>query len=291
MPKSLRKRPRGSVRRRQTTTRRGAQRLKIADRGRLSQALRHIINRLGKGRSVLSVADEYGVSQPQLAKLLNKRRQGLTTASVNELLWLSACAAARTAELRDHIKSLHALFLFDADQAARGTDWLNSHEAADIRRSVLMPEADEALRAYRREIDRLNGETPRGLGLTLEERDRLGKLRKTNGRLGRVVERFFKTINRRNHDDARWMAAFVRTLAPLNLYFTTGGVERGFHELDDDELAKFVAMGLERELILLRRDHASARAQANVAMQDQIEQARDAHTFRHLAQSFHAPWP
>lgn len=291
MAKASQKRRRGPAGRMQTTTRSGAQRLKIADRRRLSQALRRIINRLGKGRSVLSVAGEYGVSQPQLAKLLNERRQGLTTATFNELLWLSACASADTAELRGHIRSLHPIFLFDAVLAAHGTDWLDSQEAFDIRRSVLTPETDEALRAYGREIDRLNDETPGGLGLTLKERDRLGRLRKTHGRLGRVVERFFKTINRRNHDDARWMAAFVRTLAPLNLYFTTGGVERGFHELDDDELAKFVAMGLERELILLKRDHASARAQANVAVQDQIEQARDAHTFRHPAQSFPAPWP
>jgi transcriptional regulator with XRE-family HTH domain len=281
----------------------GGERLKIRDRELLAGALRRILGKLGS--STNAVADEYGVSQPQLNKILNRKRNGLTTRSYNELLWLAACVRVPRGEERDHVKALHPLFVLDADRAARGTDWLRSREALDIFASVYGRKERSVTRTYDGWVDEQIFRHPGvRFGLTLEERERLGRLSENNRRLKRALKGLRQVIHQRHHDSSRMMVAFVNAIAPLNNYFATCGVERGFHELKDDELEKFVALGLERERLLLEREHDSARIQAVAAPAqrgrrkaaqslDDLDQERvdRLKVFKRLAaQSFVPPW-
>jgi hypothetical protein len=62
----------------------------------------------------------------------------------------------------------------------------------------------------------------------------------------------------------RMLLALVRIFEPLLTYGLSGGIERHWTELDDQELADFVRAGMRRELILLRRGADIARAQMAV---------------------------
>ncbi len=260
----------------ESTTRGGGRRLRIADPIRLSRALGRIVERLGKGRSVNSVAKEYEVSQPQLTKLLNQRRSGMTVRTFNELQWLAWCASAPNKDSRNFMKRQKDLAFHGIEILAAFASWKESQELIDIRDSVLSSGAQAALGAFYDEIFRLFSDYPGVLlGLDQEERQRLGKLVDNNKRLRRSLQRLTKVLTERNHIQHRWTLAFVRAIAPLNLYFTTGGIERCMQELDDEELASFVAFGLERERILLDRPHERARAQENELKLGEIKRRRE----------------
>ena len=271
----------------------GGERLKIRDRELLAEALQRVLDKLG--RSTHAVAVAYGVPQPQLNKVLNRKRGGLTTRSYNQLLWLAACAGADSEAERDHIKALHGLFREGGELAARGTDWLHSQEMLDIFTSVYGRRERSVTRANDRWIGgQMIFHFPGvEFGLTLEEQRKLGRLAESNPRLKRALKNLLQVIRQRNHDLSRMMVAFVTAIAPLNHYFATSGVERGFHEFKDDELAKFVALGLERERLLLEREHDATRVQKAAKSLETLdgERAERREVFkRSAAQSFAPPW-
>ena len=116
---------------------------------------------------------------------------------------------------------------------------------------------DEAADWFVRELDRPEAKR----GLSAVERKRLRSLYEESPRLRRAVERLNRALSATDSQVGRRLAAYCSAVAPLNRFFETGGLERGFNELSDTELANFVAWGLDRERVLLHRPRDVIRRQ------------------------------
>ena len=116
---------------------------------------------------------------------------------------------------------------------------------------------DEAADWFGRELDRPEAKR----GLSAVERKRLRSLYEESPRLRRAVERLNRALSATDSQVGRRLAAYCSAVAPLNRFFETGGLERGFNELSDTELANFVAWGLDRERVLLHRPRDVIRRQ------------------------------
>lgn len=78
-----------------------------------------------------------------------------------------------------------------------------------------------------------------------------------------ATEAFDNWLSRRGHFRLRADLAYARIIAPLLDSREAGSIERGWEELTDAELRRFVKAGIERERILLDRPPDLQRAQDN----------------------------
>ena len=99
------------------------------------------------------------------------------------------------------------------------------------------------------------------LGLPQAIRIRLRELMRKK-RFRKTVTGFIRLLESHGHSPLRRREAFRAVLSPLNGFQTTHGIERGFHELSNNELASFVAAGLRWQMVLLKRGADVARAQS-----------------------------
>lgn len=141
-----------------------------------------------------------------------------------------------------------------------------------IAEAVLSPALRSLLVRHQESIDR--GTVPLGsqLGLAKKHRDRLRRLRRKHEALDNAVQMLEKVVIERGVSPARRLAAYRAAIAPLYRYYGTDGIERGFDELSNPELAHFVARGLHRERTLLVRAHDLHRAQMAVNKRHEVRQ-------------------
>jgi hypothetical protein len=85
-----------------------------------------------------------------------------------------------------------------------------------------------------------------------------------------LIESFDDFLERRKHFQSRGNLAYLRVFAPLLDATDSGHVERGWRDLTDDELRRFVQAGMEREHILLDRTPDPERAQ-EISQIDPVE--------------------
>lgn len=69
-----------------------------------------------------------------------------------------------------------------------------------------------------------------------------------------------KAIEQGNYSLARKGVSLARIFEPLLDHYNSGFVERGWHELSDDEKMRFLDASVRREVILLNRDPNAVRA-------------------------------
>ena len=217
--------------------------LVITEPDRLAEVLATVLRK--KGKSANAIAKECGINQGQLSRLLNGKLKRVTTLTYQRLLSVAP---------PDDMSEIRRLFLPDNARAA-----ISAHEGR---------------------LHELENSPEAKLGLSEEERAFVGGLAAEYPKVSRALQKLVRVYAKRRHSYVRWVAALRNVLEPLNRFFTTLGVERGFHELSKDELATFVAHGLERERILLDRDPDLVRAQRaaeNVHQTKAMLKARTAH--------------
>lgn len=176
--------------------------------------------------SANALAKECGIDQGQLSRLLNRKLKRVSTLTYKRLL---------STGLPDEMSEMQRLLLSGKTQAVISAHqvWLRDRENS---------QESEA-------------------GLSPEERKLVSELASDYPKVRRALQKLARVVRTHRHDYGRWLAALRDVLEPLNRYFTTLGVERGFHEFSKDELASFVTHGLERERILLNRGPDLVRAQ------------------------------
>jgi hypothetical protein len=96
----------------------------------------------------------------------------------------------------------------------------------------------------------------------------------------------------RGHSDRRLELAHTRVVKPLLDAKETGGIERHWRTLSDEELARFIACGVDRELIMLdrpgdmteaRRSHEAQRSAALADLQRADAERRAGHARKRQA--------
>ena len=92
-------------------------------------------------------------------------------------------------------------------------------------------------------------------------RDELSSIITTDGRVRRAFERLIRVGKNRRHSISRLVVSVQSALDPLGRANVTNGIERSWSELTQDERARFLASGLDRECILLERHEERVRAQ------------------------------
>ena len=197
----------------------------ITNRDGLAKVLETIIEKRGKGAN--SLAKECRIDQAQLSRLLRGKLQRVSVLTYKRLL-----SIALAPELLDRIRGL-----------------------------FLSENAREALSTLADRLAELQDTPESRLGLTPGERSVMKRLVEEHPKLRTALNRFDRTVQKRGHTYERKVAALRAVLEPLNRFYTTLGIERGVHELTDEEQAAFIAHGLERERILLEREPDLVRAQ------------------------------
>jgi hypothetical protein len=132
-----------------------------------------------------------------------------------------------------------------------------------LRRAVLSDRTETHLDMAAGARHRLLEEPEAERGLSRAAARRLRELvRNARSRsLSRLIDALERALIDGGHSDRRRIDVYRAILAPLNRFYTSGGVERGVDDLDDRELGRFLVYGLRRELILLRRSCDEVRAQ------------------------------
>ncbi len=169
----------------------------IADPDRLAEVLATVLRNQGKSANAL--AKECGMNQGQLSRLLNSKLKRVSTLTYRRLL--SIAPPDETSEIR-------GLFLSDDARAA-----ISAHEGW---------------------LYELENSPEEQVGLTEEERVSVAELAAEYPKVRRALEKLGRVYNKRQHTYVRWVAALRDVLEPLNRFFTTLGVERGFDELSKD---------------------------------------------------------
>lgn len=177
-------------------------------------------------RTQSAFAKEIGIRQPLLSQLLRGRKGAMSRKTFDALLPLFS----------------HGGMAFRAVFENAGTQGTQLDYEAGMTVSAASPERDMGLsRDARRRLRRL-------LRLEKGRASRAGR----DTPFTRAVRDFYETAEQRGVTDRRRLAALGAVLEPLNRYFTWGGMEAGIHELNERDLARFVAWGLQRETMLLK---------------------------------------
>jgi hypothetical protein len=222
-------------------------RFRIADPKGLGEELqREVDRRFGGNKS--AAADAAGLKQPHFTRLLAGKYEAITVPTGRAL---------RDFLPEDRLETFYNLIMGEGARSLLASlyrDWIKeatnrAHWAAV---PMLFKSEDDEIHF----VDDLDALFWNRFGFHVE------MLKECFLRFPSYLAPLNKAIEEGGYSLARKSVSLARIFEPLLDHYNSGFVERGWHELSDDEKMAFLDASVRREVILLDRDPTPARASA-----------------------------